>query len=688
MATFIQLLTFCVAAVEIGLASYVYFERPDSTVHRLAALRSLNVAVFAFLAYLFNQAQGLQAAELWSRFQIAALLFLPTTYFIFAWTWSQSNPGKRLHWIEWVLLGVTLVYVGLDVIFDLWGWPLFSRLGIWTLNLTSTLPSALATDAFIILVAVIAVYLAARHMGSTSIPREQRRQGLVFFGIVVPIILVMLFSVLPKMAVRDWPEVIPVWLLVGDVLTILGVSSGKQLDLENVLTRPEVIAAVSDSLVVCDPDGTILEANPAFANLTGYAIHELAGRNLPTLLADEATFTSGDLQHALKNSELEIDERKLRTRIGVTRLVMRTALAIKDRRDQPLGVAVLLRDLTDLEQLSQARNESEHRYHSLFEDLPIAIWEEDLNDVKETIDRLHSQGVVDFAGYLESHTHFVEECIQRVKVLEINRAAIKLCGAATREEAMSSLGAIIHDDASTLFQKELVALWENRLEFEAEGANYTLQNQRVDVQVHWSAVDTENPFGRLLVIISDITERKHIERERDQLYEEVNLLSTQDFLTGLFNRRHFVTLAQAELERAYRYNHHMSLILLDVDSFKNINDQYGNNASDQAMQQIAAVFRQTFRKVDILSRYAGDEFVALLPEVSIEDALKAAERLRKHLSETALSTDAGALWVTASLGAAQVDESMPSLDALLGRATKALNESKGSGGNRVSAWKQ
>jgi len=90
---------------------------------------------------------------------------------------------------------------------------------------------------------------------------------------------------------------------------------------------------------------------------------------------------------------------------------------------------------------------------------------------------------------------------------------------------------------------------------------------------------------------------------------------------------------------------------------------------------------------DFLSRYAGDEFVALLPEVAIEDALKAAERLRKHLSETSLSTDAGALWVTTSLGAAEVDDSMPSLDELLGRAAKALNESKDAGGNRVSSWK-
>ena len=687
MSTFIQLLTFLVAAVEIGLASFVYFERPDSAVHRLAALRSLNVAIFAFLVYLFNQAQGLQTAELWARLQIAALLFLPVTYFAFAWTWSQHNPGSGSRWVLGTLLGVTVAFVGLDVFFDIWGQPLLSRLGIWTLNLTSTMPLALATDAFIIIVVVMAVYLAARHMSSASIPREQHRQGLVFFGIVIPIILAMLFSVFPKMVVADWPEVIPVWLLMGDALIILGVNSGKQLDLENVLTRADVVAAISESLVVCNLDGTILEVNPAFANLTGYATTELAGRNLPTLLADEATFTAVDLQHTLENGKLEVDERSLRTRIGVTRQVMRTALVIDDRHGRPQGVAVMLRDLTDLEQLSQARNESERHYHSLFEDLPIAIWEEDLNDVKETIDRLRGQGVIDFAGYLESHIHFVEECIQRVKVLGINQGAIKLCGAVTREEAMSSLGAIIHDDAAILFQKELMALWENRLEFEAEGVNYTLQNQRVDVQLHWSVLDKENPFGRLLVLISDITDRKRIERERDQLYEEVNLLSTQDFLTGLFNRRHFVTLAQAELERAYRYNHHMSLILMDVDSFKNINDQYGHNSSDQAMQQIAMVFKQTLRKVDFLSRYAGDEFVALLPEVAIEDALKAAERLRKHLSETSLSTDAGALWVTTSLGAAEVDDSMPSLDELLGRAAKALNESKDAGGNRVSSWK-
>ncbi len=168
-----------------------------------------------------------------------------------------------------------------------------------------------------------------------------------------------------------------------------------------------------------------------------------------------------------------------------------------------------------------------------------------------------------------------------------------------------------------------------------------------------------------------------------RLYEETRRLAITDGLTGLINRRHFLELAGREFERASRYGRPLSAIMLDIDRFKRVNDTHGHAVGDEVLQALAARFRENVRDIDLPARYGGEEFIALLPEVGLESARVAAERLRQSVAETPIGTAAGPLSVTVSLGVAFAAPDCPDLPTLLRLADEALYAAKKAGRNRV-----
>jgi len=198
-----------------------------------------------------------------------------------------------------------------------------------------------------------------------------------------------------------------------------------------------------------------------------------------------------------------------------------------------------------------------------------------------------------------------------------------------------------------------------------------------------------------------------------RLFAETQRQATTDPLTGLHNRRHFTDLALGEIERARRYHHPLSLILLDIDHFKNVNDTLGHLAGDKVLQIIAEQIRASLRQTDLVGRHGGEEFIILLPETPIADAQTAslrlqkligrtdaystAERLRLHIQETHVETARGTASVTASLGVAQLTEfthassqsitpshPLDALEQLIARADHALYVAKANGRNQVA----
>jgi diguanylate cyclase (GGDEF)-like protein len=167
------------------------------------------------------------------------------------------------------------------------------------------------------------------------------------------------------------------------------------------------------------------------------------------------------------------------------------------------------------------------------------------------------------------------------------------------------------------------------------------------------------------------------------LYSETQDLATTDPLTGQLNRRTFFELAQREIERFQRFGHPLSWMMLDIDLFKPINDSYGHAAGDRVLIAIAERCCRAIRQVDIFGRYGGDEFVILLPETDHHLAREIAERIRTSISESAIPTDAGPIYVSISIGITQATPDTSDLGLLLNKADQALYRSKQAGRNTV-----
>lgn len=176
--------------------------------------------------------------------------------------------------------------------------------------------------------------------------------------------------------------------------------------------------------------------------------------------------------------------------------------------------------------------------------------------------------------------------------------------------------------------------------------------------------------------------------ENARLYEKANELATSDGLTGIINRRYFYEIAKKEFERSQRYKNPLSIIMIDIDHFKYVNDSYGHAAGDQVLIQFVQRVLKELRSTDILCRYGGEEFAILLPETEIQEAIQAAERLREVVAADPFILQTAQSYITISLGVATNEADVSLLDVLIDRSDKALYESKQFGRNRVRSWRR
>ena len=168
-----------------------------------------------------------------------------------------------------------------------------------------------------------------------------------------------------------------------------------------------------------------------------------------------------------------------------------------------------------------------------------------------------------------------------------------------------------------------------------------------------------------------------------QLYE----LATKDGLTKLYIHRHFYNLLDAEMKRVQRYHHVLSLLMMDIDNFKNVNDTYGHLVGDMVLKEIAATIQKTIRHVDIPARYGGEEFTIILPETPAINAVVIAERLRKRISEIEVRIDNDTvIHPTISIGLAEFPNAAEEINELIDWADKALYVSKENGKNCIHLY--
>ena len=199
----------------------------------------------------------------------------------------------------------------------------------------------------------------------------------------------------------------------------------------------------------------------------------------------------------------------------------------------------------------------------------------------------------------------------------------------------------------------------------------TFNQMTNDLQHAYQDLNSQN-----IALNEEITSRKHIEKELHQQ-------ATTDPLTGILNRRAFFEKANQEVARSQRYLKTLSILMLDIDHFKLINDNFGHHNGDKVLRRFAQEAKKPLRTNDYISRVGGEEFAITLPETDLASANKIAERVRHIVQELKIPIDQHLIDLTVSIGVAEYDPEETDIHPTLQRADQALYRAKEAGRNRV-----
>ncbi|MBD2256480.1 PleD family two-component system response regulator [Pseudanabaena sp. FACHB-2040] len=191
------------------------------------------------------------------------------------------------------------------------------------------------------------------------------------------------------------------------------------------------------------------------------------------------------------------------------------------------------------------------------------------------------------------------------------------------------------------------------------------------------------PFSKpeLLARVKTHLMLKHTFSELRTALVEMERLAKTDGLTGLLNRRYLFEAATQELSRAQRYGRAFSVLMVDIDHFKRINDTYGHPVGDVVIQTVASVLTEALREVDLIGRYGGEEFSIILPETPLQKATEVAERIREMINSLPIPAGSENLHITVSTGISGCEGGVQSIDEIFHQADKALYQAKSAGRN-------
>lgn len=269
-----------------------------------------------------------------------------------------------------------------------------------------------------------------------------------------------------------------------------------------------------------------------------------------------------------------------------------------------------------------------------------------------------------------------------IHIVDVNTDYLRLWGG-SREAWLGAAPVVVQQEAANqqIFAQLYKALYplttsENGTFEGISGREVTRRHDGRRRHIEWRitamGASHKNQFT-LVLTQRDVTEQMEKEAQLERL-------ATTDMLTGLVNRSQFDVILKSELNRQHRYARPLSLIMLDIDYFKDINDSYGHDVGDQVLIELAHLLKRNLRKADSCARWGGEEFMLLAPETSLEQAVRLADKIRGAIKQNAFPIQN---CVTASFGVVEVN-SQESVKSVMKRADNALYLAKEKGRNRVS----
>jgi diguanylate cyclase (GGDEF)-like protein/PAS domain S-box-containing protein len=327
-------------------------------------------------------------------------------------------------------------------------------------------------------------------------------------------------------------------------------------------------------------------------------------------------------------------------------------------------------DITERKQAEEALARSEKAYRALFENMPIGLYrtsiDGDILDANPSLIKMF--GCPDLQTLMEKKAwdYYVDKVMNNKFTDEISEHGV-LSGFEAEYRRR---------DQTTFWAEDYVNIIRDE-----DGIPLYYEGSLIDITYRKKAEDNLRQANKAL-------ETAHSELQK--MFEHEQGLARTDSLTGQTNRRYFFELAMREFNASLRYQRPLTIILFDIDGFKQVNDTFGHSIGDNVLMQVARSTAEQVRDVDVLARYGGDEFIILLPQTNAEQAFLIAERIRESVAATHLETENSGLAVTLSIGIADIryNPKDEMIEDVIRRADQALYQAKRNGRNHAIVFKE
>lgn len=285
-------------------------------------------------------------------------------------------------------------------------------------------------------------------------------------------------------------------------------------------------------------------------------------------------------------------------------------------------VLVSLEDITPQVRAARELERSERYARDLFEHSPVSLWVEDFSAVKRLLDGVRAQGITDFKTFLAVHPDFVGRCMQEIRVIDVNQQTLRMFGAASKNELLANIGRVFRGEMHESFAEQLLDLWDGKTVQQREVVNYALSGDVVHIHMQFSVLASHlNDWDLVLLSLVDITARKKAEAY-------LEYLGQHDVLTQLRNRAYYAE----ELNRIKRKGPWpLSVIAIDLNGLKAVNDEQGHAAGDAMLRRVGEVLAKSVDAPACAARIGGDEFIVLLPAMDERAAMAVQERILSML---------------------------------------------------------
>lgn len=431
---------------------------------------------------------------------------------------------------------------------------------------------------------------------------------------------------------------------------IIARSASRREDAEQTLKRQmAAIESSMDGIAVYDVDGKYVYVNTAYASINGYDDPaDLIGKSF-RLAYDEQEVQRIEQVHfpALMKGGRWRGELIAKRKNGSTYFQEASVALLEDG-----GRVCIIRDITWRKRSDQRLRRSERFLNMTFDSIrdPFCIFDSEFRIIRVN------------AAYAAMKNRHVDDLIGR-KCHDVLAGRDSVCDGCVVERSLQSADPCAKE--KQIGRRDGVSNW---------------------VEIYtYPIVDEDGKVTHIIEYTREITERKKAEEEKGRLIERLEHLSQTDGLTGLMNRRALTDRLHYEVERARRFKSELSLVLCDIDNFKEINDTYGHDTGDRALQVISATLQTVLRETDIAGRYGGDEFMLILPATSATGAENLADKLLTVVRNSDLPTHNGRrIRLSMSIGISAHGAGETDAESLVKRADDAMYASKQGGKGRVS----